>query len=130
MSAPHGMEAFFTREKANEGIELPLYLPSGGKSEHSLRIRGVDSDIFRLAEAEAKRDAVRILQLEDKTSQAAMIDEAQMKLLAVLVISWSFPQECAIDNVVAFFRQAPQIADAVNQIAGKRALFFAEGSSS
>ena len=46
-----GMSAFFTRDRANEGIELPLYLPNGRKSEHWLRVLGVDSDAFRLAEA-------------------------------------------------------------------------------
>lgn len=38
--APLPMESFFTRENANEGIELPLLLPDGTKTEHWLRIRG------------------------------------------------------------------------------------------
>lgn len=41
--APLPMESFFTRENANEGIELPLLLPDGTKTEHWLRIRGVDA---------------------------------------------------------------------------------------
>lgn len=125
-----GMEAFFTRERANEGIEIPLYLPDGTKTEHWLRIRGVDSDHFRLAEAESKRDAMRVAMIEDPLERAKAIADAKLNLIAALVISWSFEKECTLENVKEFFRQAPQIADAVDQVASKRALFFAKRSSS
>lgn len=125
-----GMEAFFTRELANEGIEIPLYLPDGTKTEHWLRIRGVDSDHFRLAEAESKRDAMRVAMIEDPLERAKAIADAKLNLIAALVISWSFEKECTLENVKEFFRQAPQIADAVDQVASKRALFFAKRSSS
>lgn len=125
-----GMEAFYTRERANEGIEIPLYLPDGTKTEHWLRIRGIDSDHFRLAEAESKRDAMRVAMIEDPLERAKAIADAKLSLIAELVISWSFEKECTHENVKEFFRQAPQIADAVDQVASKRALFFAKRSSS
>lgn len=125
-----GMEAFFTRERANDGIEVPLYLPDGTKTEHWLRIRGVDSDHFRLAEAESKRDAMRVAMIEDPLERAKAIADAKLNLIAALVISWSFEKECTLENIKEFFRQAPQIADAVDQVASKRALFFAKRSSS
>lgn len=124
------MEAFYTREKANAGVKVPLYTPDGAKSEHWLRIRGVDSDAFRDAEAESKRDTFRVANIEDLAERAKAITDAKRGLIASLVISWSFEQECSIENVKAFFRQAPQIADAVDQVASKRALFFAPRSSS
>ncbi len=124
------MEAFFTRERANEGIEIPLYLPDGTKTEHWLRIRGVDSDHFRLAEAESKRDAMHVAMIEDPIERAKAIADAKLNLIAALVISWSFEKECTLENIKEFFRQAPQIADAVDQVASKRALFFAKRSSS
>lgn len=130
MTGVVSMEAFFTREKANEGIEVPLYLPDGTKTEHWLRIRGVDSDHFRLAEAESKRDAMRVAMIEDPLERAKAIADAKLNLIAALVISWSFEKECTLENVKEFFRQAPQIADAVDQVASKRALFFAKRSSS
>jgi hypothetical protein len=43
------MDAFYTRQKANEGIQLPLFLPDGTKTDHWIRIRGIDSDAFRIA---------------------------------------------------------------------------------
>lgn len=124
------MEAFFTRAKANEGIEVPLYLPDGTKSEHWLRVRGVDSDHFRLAEAESKREAMRVAMMEDTLERAKAIADAKLTLIAALVISWSFEKECSVENIKEFFRQAPQIADAVDQVASKRTLFFGKGSSS
>lgn len=125
-----GMEAFFTRERANEGVEVPLYTPDGTKSQHWIRIRGVDSDAFREAEANSKRDAFRVASIEDTVERAKAIQDAKLNLIAALVISWSFEKECTPENIKEFFRQAPQIADAVDQVASKRTLFFGKGSSS
>lgn len=124
------MEMFYTRERANEGIEVPLYTPDGQKTEHWMRIRGVDSDAFRLAEADSRRDAMRIAAIEDEKERSKEIAEAKLRLIAALVMDWSFDEECNEKNVIEFLRQAPQIADVIDQIAGKRALFFAKKSSS
>lgn len=123
------MEAFFTRAAANEGIVLPLYTPDGKRSEHWVRIRGVDSDEFRLAENEARREAVAIASIEDETVREKAAVEARLRLIASLVIGWSFEAECTRDTVVEFLREAPQIADAIDRAAAKRALFFASRSS-
>ncbi|QIQ65284.1 hypothetical protein 19_00019 [Pseudomonas phage Epa19] len=125
-----GMEAFFTRSIANEGIELPLYAPTGEKTEHWLRVRGIDSDEFRTAEANSKRDAFQIASVEDLAERTRLIAESQRKLVASLVVGWSFEQECTLENVMAFFREAPQIQEAVDRTASRRALFFAGRSSS
>lgn len=125
-----GMDAFFTREKANSGVQVPLYLPDGTKSEHYLTIRGVDSDVFRQAEADARRAAMDLAQITDTLEKTKAIQEAKLRLIASLVISWTFEEECAEEAVVNFLREAPQIADAVDQIASKRSLFFGQGLSS
>ncbi|UXX42070.1 hypothetical protein [Pseudomonas phage phiH2] len=125
-----GMDAFFTRSRANEGLELPLYLPNGQKSEHWVRILGVDSDSFRNAEAESRRDAFRIAQIEDLADRAKAIADSKRRLVASLVVAWSFDRPCNVDEVEAFFREAPQIMDAIDLAASKRALFFGAGSSS
>lgn len=123
------MESFFTREKANSGVEVPLYRPDGSKSEHTIRIRGVDSDVFRAAEADARRKGMDIALISDPQERSQAIQEAKLRLVSSLVISWSFEKECTPENVMEFFRNAPQIADAVDQVASKRSLFFAKGSS-
>lgn len=123
------MKDFFTRDAANEGIELPLYLPgTDTPSGEWIRIRGSDSDEFRLAEVQSKRALRRII--EDKLQDSDLAHQEEMrKLISSLVISWSFPEECTRQNVIDFFRNAPQIQDAVNQVAAKRSLFFKNGST-
>lgn len=125
-----GMDEFFTRERANEGIQVPLWRPDGTKSEHWVRIIGIDSDAFRQADAEARRDAVRIAQIESPSERAGEIARSKRRLIAHLVIGWSFEQECNVDSVEQFFTQAPQIMDAIDVAASKRTLFFAVRSSS
>lgn len=123
------MEDFFTRSKANEGVNFPLYLPSGEKSEHWLRVRGVDSDRFRQAELNSKRDILRIMQIEDEAERDEAVVQSKCALISSLVVAWSFDRPCTPENVQAFFREAPQIMDAVDRAASKRALFFVGRSS-
>lgn len=123
------MQEFFTREVANEGIELPLWLPDGTKSEHWIKIRGIDSDVFRAAEARTIRSMSRLAALSEE-EQSGQAEALQLDLLCALVMDWSFDQECSADNVRTFLKEAPQIADAINKTAGKRALFFRKKSES
>lgn len=72
-----GMSAFHTRSVANEGVELPLYTPTGEKTDEWLRVRGIDSDEFRSAEADAKRDAFKIASIEDPLERSHLIEESK-----------------------------------------------------
>lgn len=125
------MKEFYTRQKANEGVKLPLFLPDGTQSDHWFMVRGVDSDQFRKSEARAKRKAVEFAQMEDQDERADAIREAELECIASLIASWSFDEECTDENVVNFLREAPQIADAVNRYAARRADYFSKkpGSS-
>lgn len=123
------MSSFFTREKANTGMEFPLWLPDGTKSEEFLRIRGMDSDEFREAEQESQRGMALAATLKDPKELSRVYNECKLKMIASLVISWSFPQECNLENKMEFLREAPQIADSINKVGSDRKLFFANGSS-
>lgn len=123
------MNEFFTRQKANEGIKLTLTLPNGEDTDHFLMIRGVDSDVFREAEAEAKRNAMQIAALEDKEQRKVAMADEKLVLVAALIMDWSFDEECSLENVKHFLKEAPHIADQVDQIAARRTLFFREGLS-
>lgn len=118
------MESFFTRPAANAGVKLPLYLPDGTASEHYVVVLGTDSDTFRKAEMEAKRSAAQIAQLDDASARDALIMEEELGLVASLVSAWSFSKECNKQNVVAFLKEAPQIADNINTFAAKRSNFI------
>lgn len=115
------MEQFYTREKANEGIKLPLSAIDGSPTDHYLIIRGLDSDSFRDAESEAKRALINSGG-EDIT---AIAKEGANAVVASLVSGWSFDEECSPDNVKKFLKSAPQITDEIDRVVGDRALFFA-----
>ena len=118
------MEAFFTREKANDGIKVPLHLPTGEKSEHWIEIYGVDSDAFRRAELEARREGVKLATIQDPIEK----DQAQVDLTrtlrASLIRAWSFDQELTRETASEFLRNAPQIAETIDRVSSNRALFF------
>ena len=125
------MEQFFTRQRANEGIKLPLSLPDGTATEHHIHIRGIDSDIFKQAEQEGQRRVLELMtDLQDKAKAAQIMAEERLKVVAALVIGWSFSQSCTPENVLKLLKEAPQICEQVDRLASKRRLFFMAGSSS
>jgi hypothetical protein len=126
----NGMAAFLTRQTANEGVVIPLRLPTGEKTDQWIRIVGAESDAFRASFANLKRALLAIGQIEDKAvREAAEADEGR-KMTASLVIGWSFEQEPTFDNVIAFLRDAPQIEKQIDAAAQNRSLFFGERLSS
>lgn len=124
-SAQFVMESFFTKAKAEQGRKLPLYTPTSEKTDHWLNVLGIDSDAFKQAEAEAKRQAIHIAEIEDKKEQFQAQRAVERKLIAALITDWSFDMPCTEENVVNFLTQAPQIEDAVNRFAAMRTTFFA-----
>lgn len=126
------MDAFFTTDKAEEGIKIPLVTPEGTPTDHWIRIRGVDSEHFREAEARCKRKLVEYLtneKLKDKQKEEKRITEERV-LTAALVKEWSFDEECTHTNVVKFFNKAPQIQEMVNKVSANRTFFFREVAGS
>ena len=123
------MDAFFTRQRANEGVELPLDLPDGTPTRHRIRIRGIDSDHFRTAQAESRRRLVEMATSAERvTLNAEDMESERLKMLASLVASWTFDLPCTIENVVSFLREAPQIAQQIDKLSAKRNIFFRNGS--
>jgi hypothetical protein len=122
------MEAFHTRAKANDGIRVPLYLPTGEKSEHWIEIYGVDSDAFRLADAASRREGFKIAQLESQEARDKATAALTCRLRSKLVKNWSFDMECTEENVYQFLEEAPQIGDAIDRTASSRSVFFGIGS--
>lgn len=124
------MAAFFTRQKANEGIELPLAFPDGTPSPHLIRIRGVDSDAFKTADAAAKRRMFELASDPDKSKVEAFLVEARLDTISALVVSWTFDEPCTPENIRKLLKEAPQLADQIDRLATKRSLFFKKDSAS
>lgn len=118
------MKEFFTRETANEGKKVPLYLPNGEKSEHWLHLLGTDSDQFRLTEARSKRNVIEFAQIESVSEREIAVEDAKRVLVASLISDWSFDQECNEDNKVELLKNAPQIANVINLYCADRKNFF------
>lgn len=122
------MAAFRTREAANDGAELPLYAPTGERTEHWLKVVGADSDIFRDADLRAKREGMKVAAIQDEQERSTATRALQTRLIASAVVAWSFPTPCTLENVIKFLTDAPQIADSVDVMVSRRALFFAKRS--
>ena len=118
------MDKHFTTDQAEEGIQLALVDPVGRKTEDWLRIRGADSEEFRLAEAASRRKALEISDIEDEKERDLATMKMVRNLVATLVMGWSFDEECTHANVVEFFRKAPQVQKAVDRASNSRALFM------
>lgn len=124
------MEDFYTVDAANEGLKVPLFLPDGSPSNHWLMVLGVDSDAFRDADERAKRELIRLNEIEDDEQRLIAFRDIKLRLQAVLVFDWSFDQKCTLDNVIAFFRKAPHLGATVDRIASNRAMYWKKKSIS
>lgn len=137
-----GKESFFTRDRANKGIEVPLYDPATGKkTEEWLRVLGKDSDAYRAEKVASQERLIELVRdipasfAKDSRDKEIdrKIDEArpdeERRLVASLVSGWSFAEKCTRKAVIEFFENAPQVQDLVDEVASKRVLFFANESS-
>ena len=126
-----GMEAFYTRTKANEGRKLPLYAPDGTVTGDWLQVRHVWSDAFRMAEEAGLRSLQeQILGLGENPAPCALDAikaDAKMVLLASLIAGWSFDAECTPEVAAGFLRNAPQIAEQINRFGADSLGFFGDG---
>lgn len=139
------MEQFKTRQRASEGVRLPLQTPDGKPTEHWLQVRHVWSDEFQEANEAGLREVrewlaaeLASLDLPDDAQLPAHLRErlakesrrVRLAALASLVAGWSFEEEATPENVRAFLEEAPQVASAIDAFAVRNEAFFAQGSAS
>lgn len=118
------MQQFFTRQKANAGIKLPLYRPDGSATEHYLVVRGVDSDQFIAAQDEAMRRIRDITLIDDAREKAEALRDNSIIMLSSLIAEWSMSDDCNPENKAKLLREAPQIMSAINEVAARREVFY------
>lgn len=135
---------FFTRAKANEGIKLELRLPDGTPTECWIRVRGIDSDAYKKAVADMRLRALSLMgsdNEEDKAklkdmSKGELHDDELLGMFVALVADWYLldeedkPIPCTPENIKEFLREAPQIAEQINEISTRRKLFFGKSLKS
>ena len=116
------MQEFFTKEANSTPQKLPLKLKSGEATEHYIMLIGTESDAFRLAQSKALREgAIKATagEYDDKTAK-----ELDLNLVASLIDSWSFDEECTQENKVNFLDNAPYIRDAINSFSAEQDNFL------
>ena len=126
------MEQFKIRNKANEGVKVPLVDPATGEeTEHWLQIVSQYSDVYR-EESKIQRRAVTQAIIDGEKYK---VDE--LKMTAMLVKAWSFteedgktPKPCTFQNVYDFLLEAPQLIDSIDLKAVSNKSFFAGKSTS
>jgi len=128
---------FFTRQKANQGVKL--FLPdarTGQLTDEWIRVLGKESDAYRAEDHEShNRIHERLVAVgtKDKTALDAaaksIIREETFVMLASLITEWSFG-ELTREEAVEFLREAPQIADMIDNFTSNRSLFFDSVASS
>jgi hypothetical protein len=121
------VKGFRTRDKSNEGVKIPLVNPGTGEVEW-IKIRGIDSDIFREANLVSLRKALDISALKSEEERKAAAEKERLELMATLVIDWSFDEPCVHDEIVKVLKNSPIIADAINHKAANRSLFLEKKS--
>ncbi|MAF43768.1 MAG: hypothetical protein CMI54_06340 [Parcubacteria group bacterium] len=123
------MEEFFTRQKSNEGVKLPLVHPDGSPSKHWIKVRNTKSDAFRdklSAQYEMQQAAIGA---QDENGNAIEVEALdQNVLLATLIADWSLEDELSDENKLKLMVEAPQIADQIDKYATNNKLFFSDPS--
>lgn len=121
---------FFTRAKANEGERMPLSLPDGTPTDEWLLIRGVDSDQFRVALDDFRRELLAAASIKDEAEKAEKTEAARLRMNSALVIGWSFDIEFTDDALLELLRESPYITAEVDRFASDRRRFFGKRSTS
>jgi hypothetical protein len=117
------ISAVFTRPRANSGVPVEVKAPDGRTVLGTITVRGADSDAFQAALWEKSRENARILSLP-AAEQPAARREAELKLIASLIVGWSFSTPFTEENVLELLRNAPAVYNLVDETAGKRELYW------
>lgn len=112
-----------TLEKSNKGVELIIPETDG----ETITILGIDSDACRI-----ENDAI-LSELSDfgkgdkepsKKEIAKRQDENQLRLLAKIVVGWSFDEECNDKNIKTLLVNAPHVRKFIDREAGNLTRFM------
>ena len=123
-----------TRTQATAGVILQLLGPDGKPSGDWVRVRGGDAPEFQRADREFRRELLDYInghppEFRKTAEYRDHVDLHHVKLQAHLVMEWSFDEPCTVDNVLACFTIAPDIAKQVDEFSGKRERFAGNWST-
>lgn len=125
-------DKFKTLAAANAGAKLMLKDPAGKETEDWVKVYGIDSDNFRRATNQMRRDTLAYLEANGGPSVATKTDAyadfthgQRLKVQVALVADWSFKEECSPANIIELLTNAPDVADQIDEFSSKRERFVA-----
>jgi hypothetical protein len=123
------MDKFHTRKRASAGRKIYLADPgTGSLTKDWLVIRSRWCDEFQEAKADAVQDAFAEAKEPNDEEKKAISETRKLSLVASLVGSWSFDEECTTENIINFLREAPQLVDQIDKKAAQDKFFFGKAS--
>lgn len=130
MATSERMRQFFTREKAEAGLRLPLYFPWGEPTGEWVQVRGAECAEYRRAKENFDRDVIEaVIDAKGDPAKAVMPKLSISERQAVaLIAGWSFEDPCTPEAVVNLLHEAPQIIDQVKRFAEDRRNFYKPAS--
>jgi len=114
---------FFTKPASEAGVKIPLPLPDGSESSEWVLVAGMESDRYRQANAIAEREALSIPSDVDHADRVEAMYVTSTRLIASLIIEWSFKKELSLSSATELLDNAPYIRDLINRSAADRAAF-------
>lgn len=114
---------FFTADLADKGIKVDLLTPDKQPSGAWIRVKGMDSDAFRVASVERTRKGQKIIKLEGVDRLDAQ-RQADAELIAAVTIEWSFSEPLNRDTAAELYVKAPDVFEQLNTAIADRGLLF------
>lgn len=92
-------------------------------SGESLQVLGFDSDQFADAISEKRKENIRILALPQE-EQAEEMEGAEIRMIASLVVGWSFEETLTQEAICELIVESPAIRLQIDKFASDRANFI------
>lgn len=115
---------FYTVDRAEQGIKVPLRLPSGGATDYWLHCRGIDAPSYREVMIPLVRE-IKALEASKEADAATKAEDLNLRLVAAFVIGWNLPDEFTEEGVLELLRKTPRLRVEVDTSCAVRSNFFA-----
>ena len=124
------LDEFETQPRSEAGVEIELRLLKTGKLSGSfIKVKGMDSDTFLAAKADAARKLADIAE-SGRTVTPQDVLEAQCETLAACTVGWrevelvkGEPLEFSVANALMLYKRFPSIREQINREIGDRSNF-------
>lgn len=104
-----------------------IIYPGLGDTGHHMMIRSIHSHVFREAQLKSQRQISALVIAnagKEDPDFDSIVQDIQMRAFASIVASWSFDEECNVENVAEFLTANSFAYDDINILACQDSLFL------